>query len=131
MTDAKDVREKLRELERIARGNGYWNHIEPFVAAFALKSAILTCEREKWEKRARKLLKHRKALRAERDALRKDTALLDWLQSEHDRYDPAALLTVKRNYSREGNVWANVTGDVRLEIARAMNVTAALTPGDA
>jgi len=65
-TLAKDS-EKLRELERIARGNGYWNHIEPFVAAFALKSAILTCEREKWEKRARKLLRNRKALRAERD----------------------------------------------------------------
>jgi hypothetical protein len=33
MTDAKEP-EKLRELERIARGNGYWNHIEPFVEAF-------------------------------------------------------------------------------------------------
>ena len=33
MTDAKES-EKLRELEAIARGNGYWNHIEPFVEAF-------------------------------------------------------------------------------------------------
>jgi hypothetical protein len=32
MTDAKES-EKLRELEAIARGNGYWNHIEPFVEA--------------------------------------------------------------------------------------------------
>ena len=32
MTDAKES-EKLHELERIARGNGYWNHIEPFVEA--------------------------------------------------------------------------------------------------
>jgi hypothetical protein len=33
MTDAKES-EKLRELEAIARGNGYWSHIEPFVEAF-------------------------------------------------------------------------------------------------
>jgi hypothetical protein len=39
----------------------------------------LRSEREKWEKRARKLLRHRKALRAERDALRKDAARLDWM----------------------------------------------------
>ena len=32
MTDAKES-EKLHELERIARGNGSWNHIKPFVEA--------------------------------------------------------------------------------------------------
>ena len=37
---------------------------------------ILKHEREKWEKRARKLLRHRKVLRAERDALRKDNEVL-------------------------------------------------------
>jgi hypothetical protein len=37
---------------------------------------ILKHEREKWEKRARKLLRHRKALRAERDALRDEVERL-------------------------------------------------------
>ena len=47
MTDATES-EKLRELESIARGNGYWNHIEPFVEA-------LTRERDEAVKRRREI----------------------------------------------------------------------------
>jgi hypothetical protein len=47
MTDAKES-EKLRELEAIARGNGYWNHIKPFFEA-------LTRERDEAVKRRREI----------------------------------------------------------------------------
>jgi hypothetical protein len=59
------------------------------------------------------------ALRAERDALRKDAALLDALQTEHERFDPVCALVVKVRHDRNGSDWANVAGDVRAALTAA------------
>ena len=61
------------------------------------------------------------ALRAERDALRKDAALLDAFQAEHERFDPVCALVVKVKHDRNGSDWANVAGDVRAALAAALS----------
>ncbi len=65
------------------------------------------------------------ALRAERDALRKDADRVNFLQAEHARYDPMMHVTAKYLYDREGSSWANICGDVRQEIDKA--ITTALS----
>ena len=60
--------------------------------------------------------------RAEVEALRKDAALLDALQAEHERFDPVAALVVKVKHDRNGSDWANVIGDVREALTAAMAV---------
>ena len=62
------------------------------------------------------------ALRAERDALRTDAALLDALQAEHERFDPVAALVVKVKHDRNGSDWANVMGDIRAALTAALAV---------
>ena len=61
-------------------------------------------------------------LRKERDALRKDAALLDALQAEHERFDPVAALVVKVKHDRNGSDWANVMGDIRAALTAALAV---------
>ena len=63
-----------------------------------------------------------RSLRAERDALRKDAALLDALQAEHERFDPVAALVVKVKHDRNGSDWANVMGDIRAALTAALEV---------
>jgi hypothetical protein len=60
-------------------------------------------------------------LRAERDALRKDAALLDAFQAEHERFDPVCALVVKVKHDRNGSDWANVAGDVRAALDAALS----------
>jgi Ni,Fe-hydrogenase III component G len=62
------------------------------------------------------------SLRAERDALRKDAALLDAFQAEHERFDPVCALVVKVKHDRNGSDWANVAGDVRAALTAALEV---------
>jgi hypothetical protein len=66
------------------------------------------------------ICKHIATLTRERDALRKDAALLDALQSEHERFDPVAALVVKVKHDRNSSDWANVAGDVRAALAAAL-----------
>ena len=61
-----------------------------------------------------------KKAEAEREALRKDAALLDALQAEHERFDPVAALVVKVDHDRNGFVWANVVGNVREALTAAV-----------
>jgi hypothetical protein len=61
----------------------YWHEEHSgCLASLGERLTAATKRAEAWEKRARKLLRNRKVLRAERDALRKDAARLDWLESE-------------------------------------------------
>ena len=61
-------------------------------------------------------------IEAERDALRKDAALIDALQSETDRFDPVVALVVKCRHDRNGSDWANITGDIRAALDAALAV---------
>lgn len=67
---------------------------------------------------------------AERDALRKDAALLDALQAEHERFDPVAALVVKVKHDRNGSDWANVMGDIRAALTAALAVQPTTGGGD-
>ena len=64
----------------------------------------------------------------ERDAMRTDAERLDFLQAEHDRYDPMMHVTAKYMYDREGSSWANICGNVRQEIDKAIIAALAVQP---
>jgi hypothetical protein len=68
---------------------------------------------------AQEALDHIATLTAQLAAAKADGDRLDWLQSEHDRFDPVANITMKFDYDREYNVWANIAGDIRKEIDAA------------
>jgi hypothetical protein len=95
---------------------------EALIAAFemAAKESQRLFTAERWDKAA--FLKVDDTLAILRNDLRArlrspseipDTALLDWLESEHARVDPVARLVVKRSGDRNSNDWADVSHDVR------------------
>jgi uncharacterized protein YqcC (DUF446 family) len=106
MTDAKES-EKLRELEAIARGNGYWNHIEPFVEALTRERDAAVDRGLELQAQLMTMLVQRDEARVVTDAMVGRASLALW-----DRYGDYIAATVEDN-------------DIRAML------TAALTQGDA
>jgi hypothetical protein len=51
-----------------------------------------------------------------------DTARLNFLEAETQRFDPIAQLQMKRGYNRESHEWGNPVADIRLAIDAARDV---------
>ena len=78
----------LQDLEQIARANGYWHRIAPFheqvtaigevmdakIRELTQRAEAAEARRDVWERRARKVVQERRALRVECEALRKVVA---------------------------------------------------------
>jgi hypothetical protein len=121
MTDAKES-EKLRELERIARGNGYWNHIKPFVEA-------ITRERDEAVDRGLELQAQLMTMLVQRDEARRDVAAMREMLATAFRegWNCGGWKEDRDNVPSREYDWMHSAVKAKADAA----LTAALTQGDA